>query len=32
MELKLGEVKNELDGEGASEKAARSILEILNGS
>jgi len=32
MKLRLGEVKNKLGGEGASEKAARSILEILNES
>ena len=32
IKLRLGEVKNKLGGEGASEKAARSILEILNES
>jgi len=32
MKLRLGEVKNKLGGEGASEKAARSILGILNES
>jgi lipid-A-disaccharide synthase len=32
MKLELGEVKNKLGGEGASEKAARSILEIFNES
>jgi lipid-A-disaccharide synthase len=32
LKLRLGRVKEKLGGEGASEKAARSILEILNGS
>ena len=32
IKLRLGEVKNKLGGEGASEKAARSILDIFNES
>ena len=32
LKLKLGKVKEKLGGEGASQKAARSILEILNES